>query len=442
MKTPLRLTLALLLTALAAARAAAEEPLVLTLDQAVKIGLENNIDAEGARYNLAIFESRFREVVGGVLPAVTLTGNYTHNFQPPLAFFSGQKLVAGQPTSIQGEAMVVQPIYAGGKILSSLKAGRAAREESRDDLEQTRQDVALTVKQMFYAVLLASATAGIQGDNLASAEEHMRTIQERYEKGLDSDLTVLRQKVEVANAKPPVIAASNQVELGLTMLKDTLALDVDRPIVLSGELGEPSAALPSYEKAGELALQRRPEVLAAHQRVVEDQERITIAKSDGRPNISAFADILWQGQGSTLNLGPSQRGTSSAAGLNLTFPVFSGGSVHERTQQARLQYEKTLENEAQVRRDVRVDVKRQWLSAREALERAQSEETAIDQGRRALDSTEVRYKAGRASQLDLIDTTLALNRTRTAYVQALNDYWTSLAALERAVGASLKEMTP
>ena len=103
---------------------------------------------------------------------------------------------------------------------------------------------------------------------------------------------------------------------------------------------------------------------------------------------------------------------------------------------------KSMLEEAQTRRDVLVDVKRQWLGAEEALERAESEETAIGQGRRALDSTEVRYKAGRASQLDLIDTTLALNRTRTNYVQALNDYWTSLAALERAAGVSLKEMTP
>lgn len=428
--------------ALGAARAAAEEPLVLTLDQAVKLGVENNIDAEAARYDLAIFESRFKEIEGTVLPEVTLTGNYTHNYQPPLAFFSGQKLVAGQPNSVQAEAMAVQPLYTGGKVLAALRAGRAERERSTLNLRQTRDDVALAVKQMFYAVLLASATASIERDNLASAEEHLRTIQERYKQGLDSDLTVLRQQVEVANAKPAAIAAANQVELGLTMLKNTLALDVDRPVSLSGELGAPASALPSYEKAGELALSRRPEVLAARQAALVEKEKITIAKADGRPSLSAFADILWQGQGPQQRFGPNERGTSSAAGLNLTFPVFRGGQVHQRASQARLQYEKSLQTEAQVRRDVRVDVKRQWLNAREALERAQSEETAIGQGRRALESVEVRYKAGQAGQLDLTDATLALNRTRTAYVRALSDYWSGLAALERAVGTELKEIMP
>jgi outer membrane protein TolC len=438
-----RLAAAAILAAFAAGRAAAADstPLVLTLDDAVRIALEQNIDADRARYSLAIFESQYRQAVGAALPGLTLSGSYTHNFEPPLAFFGGQKLIAGQPNALQGEAEVSQALYSGGKITSALRGGRAARAQSEAELAQTRDDVTLSVKQMFYAVLLASATASIEQDNLASAEEHLRTIQERYKMGLDSDLNVLRQEVEVANAKPALISARNQVELGLTMLKDTLALDVDRPVVLSGALSEP-AGVPSYAKAADLALARRPEVAAAHQKTIVAEQAVAFDAAAGKPQLALFGEIQWNGQGQSLNLGPEQRGTSSAAGLTMNFPVFSGGQVREQVRQASLAHERILEEEAQTRRDVLVDVKRQWLSAQEALERAQSEETAIGQGRRALDSTEVRYKAGRASQLDLIDTTLALNRTRTTYVQALNDYWTSLAALERAVGAPLKEMTP
>ncbi len=423
-------------------RAAAEPtPLALTMDDAIRLALEQNIDAERARYNLAIFESEYRQAIGAALPAVTLSGSYTRNFQPPLAFFNGQKLIAGEPNAMMGEAAFSQALYSGGKITAALRGGAALRAQGQADLAQTRDDVILTVKQSFYAVLLASATAQIQQDNLASAQEHMRTISERFKMGLDSDLNVLRQEVEVANAKPALITARNQVELGLTMLKDTLALDVDRPVTLVGALETPEA-MPSYDKAAEIALSRRPEVLAAHQKSIVAQQTIALDRANGLPQLALFGNIQWNGQGQSLNLGPNDRGTSSAGGLSMNFPVFSGGQVREQVAQARLAYERALEDEAQTRRDVLVDVKRQWLGAEEALERAQSEETAIGQGRRALDSTEVRYKAGRAGQLDLIDTTLALDRTRTNYAQALSDYWTSLAALERATGVSLKEMTP
>ncbi len=416
-------------------------PLVLTLDDAIRLALDRNIDAVRARENLAIFESRYREAFGQALPQVTLSGSYARNFEPPLAFFNGQKFIAGEPNAMQGEAAFTQALYSGGKLSAALRAGAAAREGARADLAQSRDDVVLAVKQSFYAVLLASANASIQQDNLASAQEHLRTIQDRFAAGLDSDLTVLRQQVEVANAEPALIAARNQVELGLTMLKDTLALDVDRPIVLSGSLAEP-AALPSYEAASALALSRRPEVASAVQKVKLAKEEIAVDAADGRPQLSLFGNIQWNGQGPSLNLGPNDRGTSSAGGLSMNFPVFTGGQVHERTAQDKLAYERALAEEAQTRRDVLVEVKRQWLAAREALERAASERAATFQGRRALEATEVRYKAGRAGQLDLTDATLALDRARTAYAQALGDYWTSLAALERAAGAEVKEMTP
>ena len=431
------------LLAFASVRAfAAAEPLTLTLDGAVKIAIERNIDVELARRDLAIFESRYRQAFGAALPAVTLAGSYSRNFLGPFAFFGGQKILAGQPNSLQAGAEVDQALYSGGKVSAALRGGEAGRAASRWNLQQRRDDATLQVKQLFYSVLLASATTAIERDNFASTEEHLRTISQRYKMGLDSDLTVLRQQVEVANAKPALIEANNQVELGLTLLKETLALDVDIPMVLSGELSPPGAALPSYEKAAGLALSRRPEVLAAHQASILAEETTRMIAADGKPQLSLFWNYLWQGQGPNLNLGPQERGYSSAAGVNFRFPVFAGGQIHERVAQSNLEYEKSLETEAQVARAVRVDVKRQWLDVREALERAQSQETAIDQARRALASIETRYKAGQAGQLDLTDATLALNRARTTYVQALNDYWVGLAALQHAVGADLQEILP
>lgn len=426
----------------AGAARAADVPLTLTLDEAVKIGLERNIDVELARRDVAITESRYREAFGAALPAVALSGSYARNFLGPYAFFGGGKLLAGQPNAVQGEVSAEQALYSGGKVTAALRGGKAGRERSALDLRQRRDDAAFEVKRLFYSVLLASATTSIQRDNLASAEEHLRTIQERYKMGLDSDLAVLRQQVEVANAKPALIEANNQVELGLTLLKETLALDVDSPVILSGQLGAPDAAFPAYEKAAALALSRRPEVLAARQASLVARETTRVIAADGKPQLSLFWNYQWQGQGPDLNFGSQQRGYSSAAGVNLRFPVFAGGRLHERVAQANLAYEKSLAVEAQVRRAARVDVKRQWLDAREALERAQSQETAIDQARRALESIEVRYKAGQSGQLDLTDATLALNRARTTYVRALNDYWVGLAALQRAAGADLKEIMP
>jgi outer membrane protein TolC len=71
---------------------------------------------------------------------------------------------------------------------------------------------------------------------------------------------------------------------------------------------------------------------------------------------------------------------------------------------------------------------------KESAERLNSQSTAVEQARKALEATEVRFRNGLAGQLDLNDATLALNRARTLYDQAQYDACSDNAQLKWAVG--------
>ena len=306
-------------------------------------------------------------------------------------------------------------------------------------MRSARADVALAVRNFFYTVFLASETANIQSDTLASAEDHLRTIEERYRQGLDSDLVVLRQKVEVANARPALIAARNADELAKVLLKDTLGIDVDAPIRLLGGLEPPKARLLPYDKLQELALGNNPDYQAALQRVQQSDAMVRVAKGLGMPQLSVYADYQWYSESDNAWPGSMARATSSAGGLRLRYPLFTGGDLTERITQARTAYEQAATLSSKIQRSIRVQVKQAWLSAQEAADRAFSQESNIGQARRALEATEVRYREGQSSQLELTDTTLALLQARLLYAVALHDYRSDIAALERAVGAPAEE---
>lgn len=420
--------------------AAPAEPLTLTLEAAVDLALKENIDVSLAALDLRAFQSRYREVMGAAIPDLSLTGTYTRNFKKPLAFFGGRKTEIGELNSMQGGVELEQTLYSGGKLRAGLKAAKLGAAAGEDALRSTREDVTLAVRSYFYAVLLASATASISEDTLRSAEAHLSTIRERYKQGIDSDLTVLRQEVEVANAKPSLIASRNLFELGLTSLKDVLGLDVDRQVVIDGRLDPPGAAAPAYESLVKAAMERNPDYQASRKRAEAALQLARVAAGDQRPQLSLFGNYLWTAQSPDLSPGPEQSGTSAAGGLRLRFPFFTGGETLERVRQARIDHERALEAQRKAERAVRVEVKRQWLAAKEAEERARSQEAAIGQARRALEATETRYKSGDASQLELNDATLALGRARTLYAQASHDFLVALAALERAAGTKLKEI--
>ncbi len=432
---PLLVALTLLSPALAGAPAL--EPLRLTLEDALRLAREKNVDLALARYDLQEFQSRYRQTLGEAMPNIQASAGYAHNFERPKAFFSGGKIETGIDNAFDVSVVGEQPLYTGGKVLTSIRAARHALTAQKSRVQSSEDDVLFTVKNLFYNALLSSATAGIAQDNLASTQEHLATIQQRYRQGLDSDLTVERQQVEVAGAKATSIRVRNLYEMDLLSLQDALTLDVDRPIFLIGSLAPPRNAAPSYETVAQMALANHPGLKAARETTQVYAHVIDINQADMIPHLSLFGRYDWLAQSNSFAPTTEQKAWDLIAGLRLHYPIFTGGDRLERVRQAQVDLGRAQEREAQIERAVRIDVRRQWLAITEALERSRSQEAAIEEARRALKSIEIRYKAGQSSLLDLNDATISLSQIRTRYILAAHDYWVSLAALERAIGSPL-----
>jgi len=432
----------LLAAALWAAPASAQPaaaPLELTLEKAVALGLQQNLDVALAEERLAYFEAQRRQAVAAALPAVTLSGLYNRNLEKPSFFLGGAVLKSGQDNSMRHAASLQQYLFTGGMVSQGMRAARMGVEGGRAQLQAAKGDVVLAAKRLFYAVCLASETAVIQQESLSLAEDHLQTILERYRQGLDSDLVLLRQKVEVAKAQPALSAARNSEELFLTMFKDALGLDVDAPVRVVGGLERVPFALVPYETLQSAALERNPDYQAARKQYEQTDAILAVQKGFRWPWLSAYADYQWYSESNADWPGTRERAASSVVGLRLNYPLFAGGQTTAKIQQARSQRDQARTTMDKVARAIKVEVKREWLNVKEAWERAQSQESAISQARRALEATEIRYRAGQASLLEQNDVTLALQQTRLLYANALHDYRVALAALERAAGMPVEE---
>jgi outer membrane protein TolC len=425
----------------AAAAVLTETPLELTLDKAIALGLEQNLDIGLAQSRLAFFEAQRRQAWGAGLPSINLAGAYDRDIERPSFFLAGQRIKVGMDNNMTGTASFQQYLFTGGMVSQGLKAARVGVEGGRAQVRAAKEDVILAVKSFFYAVCLASETTTIQKDSLALAEDHLKTIDERYRQGLDSDLVVLRQKVEVANAQPALLAARNGHELALTLLKDTLGLDVDAPMRVVGGLDGKNIKLVPYESLQSAALEHNPDFMAARKQYEQADAVLNVQKGFRWPWLTAVGAYQWTSQSNADWPGTRERATSSSVGLRLNYPLFTGGQASAQVAQASAKRDTARSAMDKAARGIKVNVKRQWLSVKEALERAQSQESAISQARRALEATEVRYRAGEASLLEQNDATLALQRARLQYVNALHDYQVALAALERAVGMPVEEIS-
>ncbi|MEG1160133.1 MAG: TolC family protein, partial [Acidaminococcaceae bacterium] len=102
--------------------------------------------------------------------------------------------------------------------------------------------------------------------------------------------------------------------------------------------------------------------------------------------------------------------------------------------QARGNRYKAEEAYRQTTDNVQLDVRNSYLNLKEAEKRISTSYVAVAKAEEDYHIAQVRYQAGVGTNTDVIDAQVALTQAKTNYVQALYDYNTSNATLERAMG--------
>jgi outer membrane protein TolC len=425
---------AALLIALSPAAARAAGPRDLTIEAAVDLALRGNTSIVVAEKNKAVYDERVRQYYANALPDIKLSGTYTYNIEKPSFFLNGVKIPIGSNHQYAASLEASQVLWSGGKVATGIRMARLYSQTGAEGVAQAKAGVAKAVRQLYYSILLASATVDIQREALTTTQDHLTTIEAQFKQGIASDLSVLRQKVEVANSEPAVTKAANLYEKGLLGLTDLLGLDPEEEIRPASRLSCVPGDGTDLAKHYASALAKRPEVKAARQQDALAKERIKLERSFHYPDLYGFWNRSWQGQDNRGWPNATGRSWSQAAGARLSIPIFSGLETVSKVKEARLAAEQAQELLRQAERQVKVEVKGAWLDLKEASQRVASQARAVEQAEKALAATEVRFRNGLASQLELNDATLALNTSRMIHVQAMHDACSALTELQWAAG--------
>ena len=413
---------------------AAAAPQQLSLEDAVSAALKNNASVVTAEETRRIYKEKVSEYWGSVFPQVGLSAQYSRNIESPSFFIGGTKIKAGLNNVYSASLDASQVLWAGGKVSTGIKMANIYSSASEEQLKTAQLAVARSVKQVYYSVLLAKAMTAVQKESLDLARQHLATIEAQYKQGIASDLALLRQQVEVSNTAPSLTQAQNLYEIGLVELKNLIGLDPETEIALSDGFSCGQRAPGDINELYKAGLAARPDYRNMKYQRDLYREMISIERAGHFPYLSAFASRAFQGQADSGFPSSADQSWSTTAGLRLSLPLFAGGSTSSRTSQAKLQANIADNNLREMERRVKIDLKKSWLSLKEAAERLGSQGTAVEQARKAVAATEVRFKNGLAGQLELNDATLALARAQTLYNQAQHDACSADAQLKWALG--------
>lgn len=332
---------------------------------------------------------------------------------------------------------LVQSIYEGGRITSSLRTARLTREQSLLQYQTVLADTLLEVRTAYYDVLLAEQQIKVQQASVELLAHELEDTKRRQEAGTVPQFNVLRAEVEVANARPRLIRAQNSFRTGKQRLVYLMGFSVpanlseDLPLQLTGQLEEQPYDL-ELSKAVSLAFERRSELAALRKAEQLRAEAVVNAKSGYKPSLQAFGGYESRNTQFSRDIGRDVSGW--VVGAQMNWNIFDGFQTRGRVLEAKARQDQAKIDIDDRSRAIDLEVRTAYSNFVEAKEVLASQKKVQEQAQEAVRLATARSQAGTGTQLDVLSAQTALTEARTTQILALRDYSVALARLERAIG--------
>jgi outer membrane protein len=410
---------------------AQEETLNLNLDECLSMAYENNKTLLQSEERINAAKYKIEEARSGFFPQLSLNGSYTRLGRVPGFDVPGTSMKAEFGTANNYNLMLSlqQPLFTWGRIRNSYDMSKYGLPLSREEFRRNQQEIKFNVVSLFYSALLAKELIKVREESIDRIEDHLSTVQERYDKGYASEFDVLRVKVQLANAGPPLVQAKNLHHLTLDNLKNLLGISLKDSVNLEGRL-EFDPVEVDQAQAEESAFRNRSELKSVKQQKSVGRKALALAKAGNKPSLFGTANYEYK----RPFYSEDKWKTDWNFTLALSLPIFDGFLTRSKVKGAKSDLRQLDIIEKQIQDQIGLQISQAISDLSLARENILSQQENVKQAKESLRIAKVQYEKGMLTNLELMDTEFALTVAETNYLQALSDYLIAKAKYEKAVG--------
>jgi len=333
------------------AHPATAEELKLSLDDAVRLGLENNLGLKQAEDDELSLQGQKNQAIQNFLPTITVSGDLGLHQQNLAAMGFGPnvlsqfaKLMTGN-SSIAGFAFITRDDLTEGKVrynqllfsgpvIAAYKGARAAERAAYYGKTHARGEVVQQVATGVSARLGRRQRGGQRPCLGIPGPRSSGTGPGHHQAGTTSNLDELRARVQLQAQQQAVIVAENALQKDLILLKREIGVAPGQKIALTDPAPYSELALQSADEVRAVAYQNRQDYKKLQNQLIEMQAIHTAYRAQRLPSLS-FSSFYAV---SKVN-GVASHGNFNAQG-NLSVPLFREAGQRGQTDTALAQTER------------------------------------------------------------------------------------------------------
>ena len=453
----------------------AETPVVITLEQALKIGLSENVSVKVADMEIKRTGFAKKGTYAALFPQIDASGSFQRTIKKQVMYMdfdmsalgggagagsgdpSGSGAGAGSGSGAAPDAGAGASSNGGGfevgrwnnfsagisasmplvnaQLWKSLKISGLDVELAVEKARSSRLDMVTQVKSAFFSTLMAKEAFEVYKQVYENAIQNLAETQKKYDVQKASEMDLIRAKTTVANAVPNVYNAESSIILALWQLKAVLGVDLDMNLDVAGRLSD-------YAEHMLYDINENKEVSLDHNTTMKQlaiqaemlSETIKLQKYATIPSLAMVFNYSMNAMTNDFNFSEYRWTPYAVVGFSLNIPIFSGGKRYNQIRQAKNQYEQVKLQTLNTERQLKIAIRQNLATMETSMNSYYAAQDAVASAQKGYDITEASYKVGRSTLIELNDAQLALTQSRLAESQAILNFLTAKTQLEQALG--------
>lgn len=414
------------------AMALAQTP-VIKLEDAIVRARQYGGQVQSAGFAVSQAQQDTRQARAARLPTVNAFNQfiYTEGNGTPSGVF-----VANDGVHVYNEQAQVHE-----EVLSFVRHGEVNRAVAAEAVARAKVEVAArglnaTVIQDYYAIVSGQRKVANAQRSVAESERFLDITQKQEKGGEAAHADVVKAQIDLEQRRRDLKEAQLAIDKAKIALGVLIFPSFSADFNVVDDLQDPTV-LPPMAEAQAKAVSSSPDVKAANATIQQAGYEVNIARYQYLPSLALdlfygidanqFAIHSTEPLSSRNNLG-------YAAQATLNIPVWNWGATKSKIKQAELKREQAQFDLSIAQRTLQSNLAAAYAEAQGAMSQVDSLRGSVDLAVESLRLTLLRYQAGEATALEVVDAQNTMTTARNAYDDGLARYRIALATVQTLTG--------
>ena len=427
------------------------QPLKLTLEESINLAIENNENLKNSYLEEKISKAITKEYLSIGLPQINFDGGVKYNHEVQKSLIDISRFMPGVPEGTEQEVqfgqtydgrmdLFLNQMIFNGSYFVGLSAAKELVNLSEKLTERDIIDINESVQKAYYTVLNTKKRIELVDINILRLSTLLNQTQKLFENGFVEKLDVDRIRVSYNNLKSEKIKADRLYQLSKEVFNFQIGIPVGSEIELVGELTEDlvnnfnySLEDFDYSKRIEYSILQTDKNLKFYD--------LKNNRSQYLPQVYANYNYGYNTSSSDYNVFfDSNRWKSfGTLGFKVIVPIFDGFLKRSKINQSKYKIEQVENQMLFLERSINLQVNQSILSYENTKETILVSKQNLDLAEDVYKATELKFKEGVGSNLELIDSNNSLKIAQNQYYNSLYESVIASIEIKKTLGTLLNK---